>query len=329
MAVHNGKRHVQQALESVLGQRLGDIEVIAVDDGSTDGTADILASCRDGRLHVIQREHAGQTPCLNAGLALARAPYVARQDADDVSLAERLTCQVEFLDRQCEVALLGTGVTLVDESGRRLREYVYPGDHEALVARLVRFESPFPHTTFMFRTQAVRELGGYDERFAKAQDFDLLFRVADRYRIASLPVPLCRLRLSVDSSTFSDGRADQLRWALVAYARARIRREGDQDFLEHPEWRSILEEFNAWFATSRYQRVFRASRQRAVARLAFSDGRSSSGVAALAAALANDPGWLMRRTGLRTPARLPGEAWQWFAERLRKTDVRHSRLPRA
>lgn len=328
MAVHNGERHLRQALESLLAQRLADIEVIAVDDGSTDATPGILASVADPRLRVVRRTHAGQTPCLNVGLWLARAPYVARQDADDVSLPERLEQQAAYFDRHAEVALLGSGVTVIDEEGRHLRDYIYPSDHDALVARLMRFESPFPHTTFMFRTEVVRGLGGYDERFPKAQDFDLLFRIIVRYRIASLPVPLCQLRLSISSSTFADGRADQLRWALVAYARAGIRREKGEDILEHPEWPSMLAEFSASFAAGRYERVFRASRQRTAARLAFSSGRWGSGVAALGAALANDPGWLIRQAGLQSQARLAEEAWRWLSERLRSTDVRDSRLPR-
>lgn len=328
MAVHNGERHLRQALESLLAQRLADIEVIAVDDGSTDATPYILASVADPRLRVVRRTHAGQTPCLNVGLWLARAPYVARQDADDVSLPERLEQQAAYLDRHAEVALLGSGVTVIDEEGRHLRDYIYPNEHEALVARLMRFESPFAHTTFVFRKEVVRGLGGYDERFAKAQDFDLLCRVTESHRIASLDVPLCQLRLSIDSSTFADGRAEQLRWAVIAYARARIRREESEDPLEHPAWPSILEEFEVWFAAGPYRRLFRANRHRAQARLAFGRRRWGRGAAALADALFNDPGWLMSVVGLRSQARAGVEASRWLRELYRKASVQHNRTPR-
>src|SRR5207244_9535415 len=118
-------------VESVLAQTLADLELIVVDDGSTDGTAAMLASFaeRDLRIRVQTRSPAGLAPALNAGCALARAPYIARMDADDVSLPDRLERQAAFLDSHAEVALLGGGVILIDEAGREI-------DREPGVARL-------------------------------------------------------------------------------------------------------------------------------------------------------------------------------------------------
>jgi glycosyltransferase involved in cell wall biosynthesis len=328
MAAYDSERYIGRAIDSILAQEFREIEVIVVDDGSTDRTAEILRDYADPRLRIVGRPHTGQTSSLNAGLALARGAYVARQDADDEALPGRLRRQAAFLDRHPEVALVGTGVTVVDDRGRRLRDSLYPADHHGLVTRLWRFESPFPHTTFMFRAGLVRTLGGYDERFPKAQDFDLLFRITARHEIACLPEPLCRLRLSTDSSTFADGRAEQLRWALVAYARARIQREEGEDLLESPGWFRLQAAFAAWFAASSYPRRFRASRRRTRARLAVGRGRWASAAVALGSSLLDDPAWLVRRAGLASGARAADAAWRWLAEERRRDDVRDRRTPR-
>jgi glycosyltransferase involved in cell wall biosynthesis len=98
MAVRNGAHHVAAAVQSVLAQTHGDLEFLVIDDGSTDGTADVLCSIRDARLRVQRQEGQGLTRSLNRALALTSAPLVARLDADDVSLPHRLASQVAFLD---------------------------------------------------------------------------------------------------------------------------------------------------------------------------------------------------------------------------------------
>ena len=331
MAVHNGGRHVRRAVDSILGQTFEDLEFVVVDDGSTDATGEILASYRDIRMKLVRHERQGQTRSLNRGIAMSRAPYLARQDADDVSLPARLEKQVAFLDGHAEIGVLGTGVTLIDESGRRLRDYLYPTDHEKLSARLVRFESPLPHTTLMFRAEVVRALGGYETTFLKAQDFDLLLRAIERHRVASLAEPLCELRLSLDSATFEGDNAEQLRWSLMAYLRAMVRWEDGEDLLKAAAWQQLLGEYEAWFASSRYQRVFRAGRQRRRARIAFGTGKYLEGVRALGSAVLEDPGWLMRKVGLISPDTLARDGMRWLNENRRwwRSHVRDSGHPGA
>jgi len=124
MPVHDAAGFIGQALASVLGQSVSDIECLVVDDGSTDGSAVIAGGTGDPRVRVIRRAHEGMTRALNAGLARARGEYVARLDADDWPAPDRLAQQAAFLDAHAEVALVGTGIVLVDEAGRRLRDYL-------------------------------------------------------------------------------------------------------------------------------------------------------------------------------------------------------------
>ena len=119
MPVRDGERFLREALGSILAQTLEDVELVVVDDGSSDSTPAILeeSAGRDGRVRVHRQEPGGLTAALNAGCALAQAALIARMDGDDVMLRDRLERQAAFLDDHPEVALLGGGIVLIDEGG--------------------------------------------------------------------------------------------------------------------------------------------------------------------------------------------------------------------
>jgi glycosyltransferase involved in cell wall biosynthesis len=176
LAARNEEAAIGGAVESILAQTLGDWELIVVDDGSSDRTADIVAGYGDERITVLRRRPSGLPASLNAGLRAARGPLIARQDADDRSLPQRLERQVDFLDQRPDVIVLGSRWIEVDSKGRRRRPRarVVTGD---LTQRLVGF-NPITHATAIFRRDAVLALGGYDESLPYAADYDLWLRVA-------------------------------------------------------------------------------------------------------------------------------------------------------
>lgn len=194
MAVRDGAPWVREATASVLGQTAGDLELIVIDDGSRDGTADLLAAIADPRLRVERGAPAGLTASLNRALALARAPLVARLDADDVALPERLARQRAFLAAHPEVGLLGAGAREVDAAGREIAVRLPPTDDAALRAALIR-RNPFIHSAVIARRALVERAGGYDESVPVAQDYDLWMRLAQLTRLASLPEVLVVRRL--------------------------------------------------------------------------------------------------------------------------------------
>ena len=194
MPVHDGAPWVHDAVESILTQTLEDLELIVVDDGSTDATPEILAGARDPRLRVERRERAGLTRSLNVALGLARSALIARLDADDVALPERLERQRAFLDAHAEVGLLGTGAREVDEAGRTAREVRPPADDRAIRRALIR-RNPFVHSSVMMRRSVLERVGGYDEALPVAQDYDLWMRMSRLTRLANLPEPLVVRRL--------------------------------------------------------------------------------------------------------------------------------------
>lgn len=197
MAVHNGLPWVREAVDSVLEQTFTDFELLVVDDASTDTTLAALESYDDPRIRILRNErNIGQVPSLNRGLTEARGAYVARLDADDRMLPGRLARQVAVLDVEPSVALVGTWMDVVDETGRlwaELRGHV--GDFAEYVYAILRDRYPFAHPSIMFRREIVLALGGYDETLAPSEDKDLFRRLAlARQDARSIDEPLVLYR---------------------------------------------------------------------------------------------------------------------------------------
>ncbi len=293
VCVFNGAAFLPAALDSALAQTFADFELIAVDDGSTDATPDILRGCDDLRLIVLRQPNLGLTRSLNRALALARGEYVARQDADDLSAPARLERQVAFLDAHPEVALVGTAVQAIDEAGRPVRVHRYPPEDAGLRrAMLARF-NPLPHSSVMFRRLAALEVGGWDERFPKSQDYEFYLRLIESYQVASLPEALVSLRYR-PGSLYSTGDSEQLKYALLAHALASLRRARPD--LVPPRNRPLpLAEFEAWYRNSVYPARDRAGRLRREAQIAWRRGAWLEAGQALLRAAALDPlHWLRR-----------------------------------
>jgi len=230
MSVYNGAPWVGAAVESLLVQTLTDLEVIVIDDGSTDATPDVLASLRDPRLRVERRTRQGLTLALNRALALARAPLLARLDADDLALPERLARQREFLQAHPEVGLLGTGAREVDPAGREVA-IVRPPVDDATIRRTLIRANPFVHSSVVMRRALLERVGGYDPSFPVAQDYDLWMRLARVTRLANLGEPLVIRRLAA-------GRVTAVRDDDRLRAEARIR------------WRAVRSHVYPWWCVA-------------------------------------------------------------------------------
>lgn len=233
MAVRDGERFLAEAVESVLSQSFSDLELVVVDDGSTDSTPEILGRIAEGDPRmIVHRRRAGRNlaEVLNVAAELSRAPLLARLDADDVALPERLRMQVEFLAAHPEVALLGGQALMIDELGRQFGEARYPLQDDEL-RRALRTGNPFVHPAVAMRRQAFEAVGGYRTNFDYAEDLDLWLRLAEDRQVANLPDLVVEYRIHGGQQSVQK-QDEQALYALAARASAGARAAGRPDPFE-------------------------------------------------------------------------------------------------
>lgn len=206
MPVYNGQRFLHGATESILCQTWSDFEFLIINDGSTDNSREIISSFSDSRIRLIDNpSNIGLTKSLNKGLELAEGEYIARQDADDISYPKRLERQVQFLNAHPDIVLLGTQARAIDEKGRPHKTNFLRIPVGMLTIRwYLMFQNAFIHSSVMFRRSTVwKELGGYDESFERAQDYELWSRAAWSFKVDNLADVLIDHRFEYGSTISS------------------------------------------------------------------------------------------------------------------------------
>lgn len=229
IAVYNGMPYLEEAIGCILAQSFGDLELVIVDDASTDGTPGVLErfARQDPRVRLIRMAaNSGPVLAANRGLEEVRAPLLARLDADDVCRADRIALQVEAFDRQPDLVLLGSAFDYIDAGGRKVGEANPPQDDAALQATLIEHGNPVCHSSVMMRTDALRSLGGYRQVVNRyGLDYDLCLRMAELGKVGNLPQRLVGYRIHADQITVTK-MGPQLRSAQVYRALALQRRSG-------------------------------------------------------------------------------------------------------
>lgn len=231
MSVYNGEKYLQEAIDSILGQTFKDFEFLIINDGSTDKTAEILKSYNDPRIKIINNEkNIGLTKSLNKGLRLVRGEYIARQDADDISMPERLEKEVEFLEQNKNVGLVGTDYFMINEKGKVVHIVKCLNGCRELKAKLLE-SNQFGHGSVMFRRECIDNIGAYREEFKFAQDYDFYLRIVEAYDVANISEPLYKWR--IDSKSISVAKkALQDKYTLLAIELAKEKRKLGKDELQ-------------------------------------------------------------------------------------------------
>lgn len=197
IAVHNNRPYLADAVDSILNQSLHDIELIIINDGSTDGSTALLKSYADNdrRIKLIEQENKGLTKSLNRAVKLANAEFIARMDDDDISLPHRLQRQLTYMQEHPECVCCGCFAEYIDAKNRRLFCRTYPKRHEDIIqCQLSGWGGFILHPSAMFRKSAFEQVHGYDESLQYAQDMDLWFRLAMVGKLANLAEYLIRYR---------------------------------------------------------------------------------------------------------------------------------------
>lgn len=202
MSVHDDAPTVGAAMDSLLAQEFSDFELLVADDGSTDGSGEIMARYEaDRRVRLFRRANHGIVDSVNFLIDQVRAPLIARMDGDDISLPGRLAAQVAYMDAHPEVGALGTAFQEMDGAGRHLGQPVIkPEQHERL-AVLAEHAQPICNPSAMIRTGLIRVLGGYRRAYRAAEDYDLFLRLSRVARLANLSEVLLLYRRSGEQVT--------------------------------------------------------------------------------------------------------------------------------
>jgi glycosyltransferase involved in cell wall biosynthesis len=287
MSTYNGSKYLEDSIDSILRQSMPDLELIVVDDGSTDGSHGILErrARRDPRILIHKRERGGLTSALNLGIKAAAGKYIARQDDDDISLPDRLQVQVGFLEENPGMGLIGCGHSIFDENGSEVSVHSAGRTHESLEKSLPD-RNLFCHGTIVMQAELAKAIGGYRERFFFSQDYDLVLRALEKTRMQILPDPLYRWRLR-SGAISADRSVEQLIFSVLAKTFASERRIFGADSYSdmRTEHRDDYQKMAVFLREYRLRRRFHYSISKALA--GSKAGRSAIARLGMEPALAN------------------------------------------
>jgi len=195
MPVYNGDRFLRPAIESILTQTYQDLELVIIDDGSSDDSYQIVMSYHDPRIRIHQnRQNQGIVAALNRGITESRGEFICRMDADDIAVPSRIQRQVEQMRANELLAVLGTNALLIDESGIEVGRATYPTTAAQIRKKLFK-HNPFAHGSTMIRRSVLDMHGLYNPRFLHNEDYDLWLRIASMHEVANLPEFLLKRRI--------------------------------------------------------------------------------------------------------------------------------------
>jgi glycosyltransferase involved in cell wall biosynthesis len=193
MPVYNGEKYLREAIESILNQSFTDYEFLIMNDGSQDQSVDIINSYHDPRIRLVLNEPTlGLVHMLNRGIENSRSCYIARMDCDDISMPQRLTKQVAFMNQHPEVGICGTWIEYF--MGKQYLLQLPVSDSE--IKQALPSYCPMAHPTVMFRTAVVKNNGlYYSHDFPYVEDYELWFRAAQITCFANIPEVLLKYRI--------------------------------------------------------------------------------------------------------------------------------------
>lgn len=265
--VHNGEKYLAQAIDSVLAQTHRALELLIVDDGSTDGSRAVMEryARNDARIRVLSQERRGHVAAANRGLEEARCEWVARLDADDLFLQEKIERQLAFVKANPDVRIVGSLGYFINHAGRVLGLVGSEGPFSERECRsLVAANQPvsFIHSSTMLHRETILRHGGYRTKFLQVEDIDLWNRVAEVCPVVKVPEPLVLYRIHPDSMTMSRQGEQRIQYKWVIEC-MRARRSGRdepafEEFLRMRQgrlWHRKLREFAKDAGERYYQRA--------------------------------------------------------------------------
>lgn len=197
LPVYNAERFIAETLDSLIRQTNKNFEIIAINDGSSDGSLDILQSyaARDPRIVVIDQKNQGLVKTLNAAAKVSTGEYLARIDADDVALDRRFELQLQAMKENPKLVLIAGGFDVMNEDGEILYHDAVPTEYQDILTAMYT-RNPIAHGSILMRRVAFEEVGGYSEDCGPTEDYELWTRLSKIGDISALPQTIFRWRVN-------------------------------------------------------------------------------------------------------------------------------------
>jgi glycosyltransferase involved in cell wall biosynthesis len=217
MSVYNGTSFLEESINSILNQSFSDFEFIIVNDGSDKITKKILINYKkkDKRIILLNQKNKGLTKSLNAGIKICKGELIARQDADDISYKERFTEQIKLFNTNKEIVLCGSFANLINEKNQIIKSITNIPTNDLDIKKKLFDQNIFIHSTTMYKLKIMNKIGGYNNNFKYAQDYECWCRMSAEGNFANIPNKLIALRVHSQSISATK-RKEQNYYALKA-----------------------------------------------------------------------------------------------------------------
>lgn len=200
MPVYNGEKYLKESIESILNQTYGDFEFIIVDDGSTDGSVEIINSFSDERIKLIKSEHRGIVESLNLGIKQSKGEYIIRTDSDDISELNRFEILVEYMEENKDISIAGSWATTIDKNGKKIGVMEFPPVSNKEIKKYILKYCPFIHPSVIIKKTTLDEVGYY-KNFRYVEDYELWTRILNKNKAHNIPQHLVKYRVHQDQIT--------------------------------------------------------------------------------------------------------------------------------
>lgn len=208
MPVFNGERFLHEAIDSILNQSFKDFEFLIINDGSTDNSESIIKSYDDSRINYVSKKNEGLSKTLNYGIQIAKYEYIARMDSDDISTLDRLKIQIDFMEKNSKLVLIGGSAVEINEEGTYICDRIVEVNEDKIREKLP-FTS-FIHPTVMFRRDVAKQTNGYPEEINKGEDAIFFYSMVQKGSVINLPNKLLKYRVSRFSLSPRDKKSQKI-----------------------------------------------------------------------------------------------------------------------
>ncbi|MCB0698725.1 MAG: glycosyltransferase [Chitinophagales bacterium] len=204
LPAYNAAPYMKEAVDSVLAQTFKDFELLVINDGSTDGTGEILRSYTDERVWLVEQENMGLVRTLNKGIELAKGKYIARFDADDVCYPDRLEVQMKFFQEHPDYIIVASEADYMDEDGNFVFKYTFSHYEDEEIRASGLDSCPFIHSSVTVLRQALIDAGGYNDKAITFEDHLLWKNIAAFGKMKVQKLSLIKVRLNPSSATIDE-----------------------------------------------------------------------------------------------------------------------------